>query len=231
MKTSKNILALLTLAPVVACADIGWYVGGGAGGTRLEQKMDVAIGAFTRDGENLTPIIERHLDGFTGSDLGYRVFAGMRFGPYLGLEIGYTDLGSPEDSLDMAIPATASSPETDVSLKLADDIHGIDAYLVGTWPINARWEAVAKVGMISWDSTFKLRNAYGEVFPNTGSTVLPTVLPASFSVDTDGTDFAGALGLNYKASDHLTLRAEGTWYDIEGTQRSWLLGGFLIYNF
>lgn len=242
-------LLVLALLPMTAFADLSWYVGGGVGGVKLKENIDMAIGAFVDDGSGgLTPVIcqqppgnvygcepgqpvARRLDKFSGSDLGYRLFGGLRFGRFFGLEIGYVDLGEPEDSLDLAIPPTSGSPETDVALKLSDEIHGIDAYLVGSLPISERWEAIAKLGMISWDSTFKFRNAYGETFPNTGTAVLPTVLPSSFSVGTDGTDLAGAIGFNYRASDHLTLRAEGTWYDIEDTEQAWLLGGFVIYTF
>ncbi|CAG0943124.1 hypothetical protein GPROT2_02017 [Gammaproteobacteria bacterium] len=242
-------MAILALLPMTAVADVSWYVGGGVGGAKLEEDVDVAIGAFVNDGSGgLTPLtcqqpagniygctpgqpVEKRLGKFRGSDLGYRLFGGVRFGRYFGIEAGYVDLGEPEDSLDLAIPPSATSPETDVALKLSDEIHGIDAYLVGALPLGERWEVIAKLGMISWDSTFKARNAYGETFPNTGTATLPTVLPSSFSVGTDGTDLAGAIGFNYKASEHMTLRAEGSWYDIEDTEQAWLLGGFVIYTF
>ena len=240
--TKAIILAMLAAGPASALADISFYAGFGAGGSRLEEDLNITLTAFDYQGppgqEVLTPIASSSLDKFKGTDVGYRVFAGVKFWRFLGIEAGYVSLGEPDESLGVIIPPDAPlRPEIAAALKLTDEIDGIEAYAVGYLPFSDKWEAFAKLGVIDWDSTFKTRNAFSDVYPPSpppsqgGQNQIPTVTPPSSTVDTDGTDLAGGIGLNYKAAEHMTIRGEGTWYDIENTELAWLLNFSLIYDF
>jgi opacity protein-like surface antigen len=253
---NKNItlvFSLAALAPLGAQAEITYYGGFGAGGSRVEEDLNLTFSAFEYLGEDLIPVFDRsgnpdinprygqavssRLDKFNGTDLGYRVFAGVRFGRYIGIEAGYVNLAKPEDEIELNIPNKSGPsddvilcdecrPETDLLLTLEDNFYGWDLYVLGALPITDRWEAFAKIGAISWESKFTAKNGFADTFPPSppGSWFIPTTTPESFQVKTDGTDLAGGLGFDYKVTDRLTLRGEGTWYDIEDTEQVWLLG-------
>ncbi len=221
-----TLLALAAAVPVSAIADIRFYAGAGVGGTRVEEDLNITLQA---EGSSEPPAT---LNKFEGTDVGFRLFGGVRFWRFLGVEIGYVDLGKPDSSLELQIPVEdgVTAVETDVALRLTDEIDGLEAYAVAAFPFTEKWEAFAKIGVIDWDSTITIRNAFADVYtPVPGQ--IPVVNPPSSVTDTDGTDLAGGLGVNYKASEHLTLRGEGTWYDIDDTEKVWLLGFNLVYNF
>lgn len=264
-KSVALLLSLAAIAPLCAQAEISYYGGFGAGGSRVEEDLNVTFAAFEYDGQVLVPVFDRtfspatnpnygqpvskKLDKFNGTDLGYRVFAGVRFGQYIGIEGGYVNLGKPEDDVQITIPSRsgpsddrilcdACRPTTDILLGLEDNFYGWDLFVVGTLPITDRWEAFAKIGGFAWDSEFTAKNGFADQFPPSppagpggvpdGVPYIPTTTPTSFTEKTDGTDLAGGIGVNYLVSDRLTLRGEGTWYDIEGTEQVWLLGFNII---
>lgn len=235
--TNKKTLLLVAaaLAPTIALADFSWYVGAGAGGTRFEQDLNVPpLTGSIYQGNVLTPIASAEVDKFNGTDMGFRVFGGLRFGRFFGIEGGYVDLGEPDDETNLSIPGDASRPTTDVSLVITDETDGWELYAVGFLPINDRWEAFAKLGILNWDSDFKVVNSFADTFPPSppnSTPFIPTVTPESFTASDDGTDLAGGFGVNYKASEHMTLRGEATWYDIDNTEQVWMIGFNVILNY
>lgn len=275
MNIRRTILAAVAaLAPMAAVADITWYAGLGAGGARLEEDLNLTYAAFEYDTNGvLGPVIDRvgnpnqgtvgynprygqavseSLDKFNGTDLGYRIFGGVMFGRFVGLEIGYVNLGEIEDQIELNIPAISGPapdnilcnncrPETDVYLGLFDEIDGIDAFVIGALPIGESWDLFVKLGAIDWESNFKAKNTFREEYPPSppigpggnpdGVPYIPTTEPASYTQKTDGTDLAGGLGFNYHATEHMTIRGEGTWYDVENTEQAWLLGLNLILRY
>ncbi len=220
------------LVPAAALADLGWYVGAGAGGTRLEEDLNVTFSASDCDagGSSCTLLASKRLDKFEGTDLGFRVFGGLRFGRFFGIEVGYVDLGEPEDEVSLEVPPGGVAPETDIQLVLTDDIDGFEAFGLAAFPLSDKWEVFGKLGVIAWDSDFTFKNAFSEVFPPTPG-VIPTVEPQSSTVSDDGTDLAGGLGFNYQATEHMVLRGEGTWYDIENVEQLWMLGFSVIISY
>lgn len=227
MNTRILVLAALVGAmPACALADISFYAGAGIGGSRVEEDVNITLEAV---GSSASPVA---VDKFEGTDLGYRVFGGVRFWRFLGIEAGYVNLGEPDSEVTLSIPVEpgVTPVQTDVALKLTDEIDGMEIYLVGFLPFSDKWEAFAKVGMIDWDSEFTVRNAFADTYPVVPGQI-PEVLPPSSVEDTDGTDLAGGIGVNYRAGEHFTLRGEGTWYDIDDTEKAWLLGFSLIYDF
>jgi len=253
----------LALVPVVATAEITWYVGLGAGGARIEEDLNLTYAAYEYAGGVLVPVVDlfgqntdssgdkynpnygtvasETLDKFNGTDLGYRVFAGATFNRFIGLEVGWVDLGEAQDAIELQIPQQSIScleacrPVTDTALQLSDSFDGWDAFVVGTLPLNDQFDVFAKVGVIGWESTFKIKNAYAETFtesgPDDSQAFVPTLTPTSSTTTDDGTDLAGGIGVNYKATERITIRAEGLWYDIENVEQSWLLGLNLVLTY
>jgi opacity protein-like surface antigen len=254
-----SLAAVMALAPLAAQADLTWYGGFGAGGARIEQDLNLTFTAFESNGTEFVPIVDRgsnpdkfgrvattSLDKFNGTDLGYRIFGGVMFLPWLGIEAGYvylgsgTDLGASDDELVLSIPGTsdfctACRPQTDVLLRIEDDIEGWEAYVVGAWPVNDVITLFAKVGVIDWESELSVKNAFAEQFPASPvdevPTLIPTTLPTSFEEETDGTDLAGGLGVDFKIIDKFVIRLDGTWYDIERTEQAWMLGFNMVFQY
>ncbi|GMW05738.1 MAG: outer membrane beta-barrel protein [Gammaproteobacteria bacterium] len=233
MTIHKLLLAMAAaVAPLTALADIGWYAGVGAGGTRLEEDLDVTFSAADCDagGSSCTTLASQRLDKFEGTDLGFRVFGGLRVGRFFGIEAGYVDLGEPEDEVSLNVPAYGVAPETDIQLVMTDEIDGWEVYGLAGFPLTDTWEVFGKLGVISWDSDFRFKNSFSENFPPTPG-VIPTVEPQTSAVSDDGTDLAGGIGFNYQATEHMILRGEGTWYDIENVEQAWLLGFSVILSY
>jgi OOP family OmpA-OmpF porin len=102
--------ALCLATPALAADDGGAYLGVGVG------SMGVDVG------------------GFSGDDVGYKVFGGWMFNPYIGAELEYVDGGTAEDR----------GVEIDVS--------GFNASLRGAYPVSEQFSVFAKVGMLFWDA-------------------------------------------------------------------------------
>jgi opacity protein-like surface antigen len=234
------LLSVLALMPVAASADLTWYLGAGVGGMRLEEDINLTAQAIDETQDPPVLISSATKDKFEGNDVAYRFFGGVRLGPYLAVEAGYVNLGEPDDGLNLNIPpeplppAAPQRPETDVTIRLFSEIDGLDVHALGMLPLNDRWEAFAKLGLIKWDATVKIRNSSSDLIPGgppVNFPAFPTVTPASSSTDEDGVDLAGGLGLTYKATERMSLRGEGTWYDIDDTDQLWMLGVNVIVSF
>jgi opacity protein-like surface antigen len=110
--------ALCLTSPPLAAQDTGVYVGAGVG------SMGVDIG------------------GFGGDDVGYKVFGGWMFNPYIGGELEYIDGGTAEDR------------------GIEIDVSGFNASLRGAYPLGDQFSVFAKVGMMFWEadvSSFEVR--------------------------------------------------------------------------
>jgi OOP family OmpA-OmpF porin len=102
--------ALCLATPALAADDGGPYLGAGVG------SMGVDVG------------------GFSGDDVGYKVFGGWMFNPYVGAEVEYMDGGTAEDA------------------GVEIDISGFNASLRGAYPFGEQFTVFAKVGMLFWDA-------------------------------------------------------------------------------
>lgn len=110
------LLGAMILSAGLARAE-GGYVGAGAGRTSLKETS----GIFT----------------FSGTDSAVKVFAGYRFGDFLGIEGSYLDLGSPED--------------TTSGFRRKTSVSGLDLYAVGVLPLGPA-EVFAKAGFVAWNT-------------------------------------------------------------------------------
>ena len=119
MKRSTLAALILTLVSTAAFADndSGFYVGVGAGQFNVEADT-VAIGDFE------------------GDDTTYKVFAGYRFNPYIGIELDYIDLGNPGDQ--------------GANFSFDSKINGFAPYVIGTIPLGPI-ELFGRVGYYFYD--------------------------------------------------------------------------------
>jgi opacity protein-like surface antigen len=260
MKKYKTALAVMAmLSPLAALADISFYAGFGPGGVRLEENVNVSVtvddvavdpDAFTEPNPNCPSAgpctYSFPSDGgpfdFQGTDLGLRVFGGVRFLTYFGIELGYVNLGEPDAALDFTVPFgpvncnpavnfSCSRPETSGSVTYTDEIDGWELFALGAFPLNDNLEVFGKVGILDWESTFTIKDVAGELFIGSLPNIEVRSLDPEGPVETDGTDLAWGGGINYKVTERLSLRFEGTWYDVEDVDELWMIGGNVIITY
>ena len=122
MKTYRLIalnLALLGLALAhssAAVAKEGFFLGGAFGNGYLDEAIDG--------------------NRFKSDSSAYRIYGGYGFTKYLGVEIGYLDLGTFRETIDvggMSVPVSASAS-------------GYTLAAIGTLPLSDRFSLIARLG-------------------------------------------------------------------------------------
>lgn len=140
---------------------------------------------------------------FEGSDFATRQFVGFNWGDYLGIEGGYINFGTVNDQ----VPGPSGGP-----INQGVETWGYNLSLVGRYPLNDELDAIAKAGMIRWDSESTL-----ETFPQ------PT--------KTDGDDILWGVGLEFRGTGRVHIRVEGEFVDIDFADSWWVLTTSLLYSF
>lgn len=176
MRNSLTVLAtalLLAAAPAQA-ADAGFYLGAGVG--QMNTEVDDVFGsAFD----------------FDEDDVGFKLFGGYRFLPWLSVEGMFVDGGNPE------IRATSG----DEAVRLAIEIRSLAAAAVFALPVGERAELFVKPGVAYWEST----------------TVLGYSSPAfSDRIDDDdsGSAFFVGAGGGLEITENLGVRLEYEWFEV-----------------
>ena len=180
-------LGLLLGAGAMAQSPASYYVGLGGGQTRggldMQRINDSVItplgGAFTSQ----TITTDQH-------DVGYKVFGGVQMNPWLGVELGYFQLGK-QRFTNTTVPVGA----------LAGQVRsqGVNLDLVGTMPLSGNLSALARVGV-----------AYArtrDVFTGTGAVGVADATPSDRS-----TNLKLGVGLQYAFGESVLLRGEAERY-------------------
>jgi opacity protein-like surface antigen len=95
----------------------------------------VGVGLFNIEVDDVDTVDE--LDqAFDSDDTVFKVFAGWRFNPFIGVELDYIDLGGPEDTVE--------------NVKVKAEINGVAPYLIGTLPLGPI-EGFVRVGYYFYD--------------------------------------------------------------------------------
>lgn len=141
---------------------------------------------------------------FEGSDFATRQFLGFTWGDYVGIEAGYINFGTVNDKV--------AFQQGQQSLNDGIETWGYNLSVVGRYPLNEELHAIAKLGMIRWDSKATL-----ETFP------LPTKL--------DGDDFIGGIGLDFRGAGRIHMRVEGELVNIDFADSWWVLTTSVMYSF
>lgn len=113
--------------------DTGFYLGGGVG----EFQVDID------DVDDIGTTIDR----YESDDTAWKAFAGWRANKNFAFELGYLNLGSPEDEV---MPDVFVEIETD----------GFAPYVVGTLPFGP-FEAFAKAGYFVYDTKARITSPSG----------------------------------------------------------------------
>ncbi len=243
-------LAVLVAAPATSWAESGWYVGIGGGGTRVAtENVDLSFEIYTTgviaglppyDGPG--PFIDpaAHVTDPEGTDFALKLFGGWRWGRHLGVELGWVDLGTAEDSFSYQIPQIDRAggvirPVQDRQIDTEVEIDGLQVYLVGYWPLGKSLELFGKVGMLAWDRDSLVIDEIAVLTPVDQPTVPEIRLDGEpftqIAVSDDGEDLALGAGVNIAAGERISLRGEFEWFDIEDTSQAWLASVSLLYAF
>ena len=196
-------LAAVAIAlPVTAMADLSFYVGGGAGGSRVERDdINLSFDEYTTGTQLPTAAgVPRTEAPYTncpcrfpvgsvqdpeGSDFSFKVFGGVRFGRFFGVEAGYLNLGTATDNFNLTIPAifslvappAGSPPGTPpvrgpavrpIQNRLIDvetKMDGEQGYAVGYLPLGDTVELFAKVGLLHWNQDTRVLDRVGPITP------------------------------------------------------------------
>lgn len=125
----KPRLALVALVLATASApaqDLGWFAGLGIGYLKADDECPgAAVGAACDDKATV-----------------WKMFGGYQFNPYLGFELGLSDMGDWPASVAGLGAATAK-------------IRVFEVVLVGIYPLSTRVDVYGKAGVFTWDGDFE----------------------------------------------------------------------------
>jgi OOP family OmpA-OmpF porin len=175
LKRSLAVLAtgLLFCAGPALAADRGFYAGAGVGLATLE----------------VDDVLDLGVD-FDEDDVGFKLFGGYRFFPWLGVEGAYFNGGK---------PGIRESDGT-LSASMEIEVQGLIAAAVFSLPVGERFELFIKPGVAFWDAetTIRIRDQSG-----------------SFGGDADdsGSAFFLGGGAAFNFTENLATRLEYEWFE------------------
>ncbi|MEX0735222.1 MAG: porin family protein [Steroidobacteraceae bacterium] len=184
--TAALVLAGLTAATGANAQfldnDEGFYAGGGVG------QFDIEIDDFDDVGTTV--------DRYDSDDTAWKAFAGWRANKWLGLELAYINLGSPEDEI---VPDTFLTVETD----------GFAPYITGTIPLGF-FEFFAKAGYYWYQVDARVVSPLGT---------------ASDSDSGSDFTWSAGVGLNFFERFNVRLEYEQfDFEDVDNSNALWLTG-------
>ena len=180
------IASAMTSSVTLANDDAGWYLGGNVGQSRARLDEQSIVNKVLAPGYSATLLNDNTIDG------GGKLFAGYQLNSNFALEAGYFDLGEFQFNA-MTQPAGILSTNMQV--------RGFNLDLVGSLPLTEKFSTFARLGV-----THALTQ---DTFTGTGAA---NGLRGKLS-DRASRPKAG-LGLEYKFTDSLSMRAEAERYVI-----------------
>lgn len=207
------LMAMVLAGPSIAVA--GPYMGLGIGIARTKSSLAKLDLAPTLDTD--VAVIGSDPD-FSSSDVNFSAFVGWMFGPHFGVEVGYTDFGTPTQVTQLATvtPLGGTCPPEEINCQTREwtaqaKMNGIHGFLVGELPLSDTIKGYAKVGVVHWNAEFSgFERARG--FVGNPALIGPGNDPISYS--DDGTDLAAGLGVRLETGSPFSIRAEVVYYDI-----------------
>mgnify|MGYP001212165335 CR=1 FL=1 len=175
------VLPILTVVPGTLRAESEFYGGAGIG--------------YSTFGVDAT--------GFEDSGLATRQFVGLRYGRFVGIEVGYIDFGKANDQVANEFGSG--------TINEGIETWGYDLSLVGRYPLNEELAAFGKFGILRWDSE---------------DTLEPVPLPNK----TDGDDLIAGVGLDFRGSGRVHIRVEAELVDIAFANSWWVLTTSVMYG-
>ena len=215
MKRLISLLALTILGAsgTTAFAETGLYGGLGVGGAKISADVDTP---FVDDAVPPNSIVV----DFDEYDASFKAFAGYRFLDWLAVEGGWYYLGEPDGSAAFVDPSTRI--DTEIELK------GWNTDIVAFWRFQEQWELFGKLGIFFWESDGSVRSKVDASNSPSGN---PTGSNQIAFSDENGEDIKGGLGINYLHDEHLALRGEFEYFDVDDTNDVWMLSFSAIWRF
>ena len=180
-----NLLTLLLLgilsAKCVNSQNIDHFYGGlGAGVGQSKIDDDRISSTLLNNGATSSTVLD------TSKDVSYKIFGGYQFNPYLGLEVGYSNLGQ------FGFKANTVPPgELNGSIKL----DAVDIDLIGYLPLVENLSLLGKIGLI--DARAR------DTFTRSGSVYLGNNNPQTTAIN-----YNAGIGFLFKMSEIISLRGE-----------------------
>jgi OmpA-OmpF porin, OOP family len=200
MSLRSTTLAAAVAVPLFAAsavygAEPGFYIGASAGQTTAKASATLPL---VGGGTNTF-----HFDK---TETGYKGYLGYNFLPWLGVEGGYVDLGSPEDHATVAGVGGINGKA---------DLNGWEGFLVGSLPIGPV-DLFAKAGAIRANFDLKINGS---------------ALPTNLNAHDSNSLFAWGGGLAWNFARHWALRAEYESYDVSKLDDLYFVSGGITYTF
>ncbi|MGZ3254072.1 MAG: OmpA family protein [Burkholderiaceae bacterium] len=182
-----GLVALATIATPFAMADdTGLYIGGDVGQSRAKIDDQRITSNLLSGGLTATSISNRD------RDIGYKLYGGYQFNPNFAIEGGYFDLGKFGFTAN-----TIPKGTLDGNIK----VRGLNLDIVGTLPINEKFSAFGRGGLIYEQSR--------DSFSGTGAVGVRNPNPSKLDVG-----YKFGLGLQYAFTKSLAMRTEVERYRI-----------------
>lgn len=196
------VLAWPALAPA---AQPGWYFGASFGGTKfdMEETARQIDADLVFSGAAATSLTTVRDDG----DSGLKGYLGYQFSRFLGIEIGYANLGE-------AILQTVTTGPNDLFSGQVE-VHGWQTSLVASIPLGLGFSAHAKGGPFSWKKEGFLPSLSGT-----------NAITGKF----DGFDWSAGAGISYEVVKGMALRVEFERFKVDDDEVDYVSSG-LVFSF
>jgi len=184
-------------------AEPGWYIGVGAGQSDVDISSSDVNKIMTAAGITGTSSVDE-------TDTAWKIFAGYQYNKYLGVELGYVDLG------EVDIDAVITAP-TAATLKINAETQAAALSVIASLPIGDKFNVFGRVGAFYWDVEAEAAAVVGGVV-------------SKASADDDGIDLLFGAGAKYDFTKNVGVRVEWERYDVDGDDID-LISGSLLYSF
>jgi opacity protein-like surface antigen len=184
-------------------AQPGWYIGAAFGGSTFD--MDELSRKIDADLVLTSGVASSSTTTRDDSDSGIKGYFGYNFSRFVGVEIGYVNLGE-------AILQTITTTPDDLFIGAAE-VHGWHAGLVANIPLAFGFSVHAKAGPFAWKQEVLL--------PSTAST-------NAVAGKSDGFDWTAGAGISYEAVKGVSIRVEFERFQVDDDEVDYISSGLLF---
>ena len=195
---SVAVLAVFVMAsnPAEADDERGWYIGGSIGTATSDTSLEEFVSGVASAGYTIENV------SLDDADSGWKGTVGFMFSKHVGIQASYVDLGKLESVFSASVPPDEIDALLEASAAyLPGRGRGFLTDLVLQVPVSERFAFYATLGLF-WSE------------PKTSQTVILGGSGTATRTDSD-MDFAGSLGIKFKASDRLAIKLAYEQYDID----------------